>query len=73
MLNRSFRFHIEDILKTPEYSDLSIDNAKNIILDIIKVLKNWKQIATKNKLQFSQLEENILNKNIFEPLNNYVI
>ena len=64
---------IEDILKTAEYYDLSIDNAKNIILDIIKVLKNWKQIATKNKLQFSQLEENILNKNIFEPLNNYVI
>lgn len=64
---------IEDILKTAEYYDLSIDNAKNIILDIIKVLKNWKQIAIKNKLQFSQLEENILNKNIFEPLNNYVI
>ena len=42
---------IEDILKTAEYYDLSIDNAKNIILDIIKVLKNWKQIAIKNKLQ----------------------
>lgn len=62
---------IEDILKTAEYYDLSIDEAKNIIKNIIEVLKNWKQIALKNKLQFSEFEKNILDKNIFQPLNNY--
>lgn len=42
-----------------------------IILDIIKVLQSWEQIALKNKLQFSEFEKNILDKNIFQPLNNY--
>lgn len=63
--------NIDDILKTAEYYDLSIDEAKNIIKNIIEVLQNWENIAIKNKLQFNQLEKDILDKNIFQPLNDY--
>lgn len=63
--------NIDDILKTAEYYDLSIDEAKNIIKNIIEVLQNWENIAIKNKLQFNQLEKDFLDKNVFQPLNDY--
>lgn len=50
---------------------MNIDSARKIIIDIVKVLQSWEQIALKNKLQFSEFEKNILDKNIFQPLNNY--